>query len=81
MTQFIELSLRPHSSIDYLTPDELEQINHRLYFKIRGRVLRRYYIYAYFSNDPPCKVHELYCPLFLDHVKLLYINFLLTFVV
>lgn len=26
-------TIRPHSSIDYLTPDELEQINHRLYFK------------------------------------------------
>ena len=27
-------TIRPHSSIDYLTPDELEQINHRLYFKM-----------------------------------------------
>ena len=26
-------TIRPHSSIDYLTPDELEQINYRLYFK------------------------------------------------
>lgn len=26
-------TIRPHSSIDYLTPDELEQINHKLYFK------------------------------------------------
>lgn len=26
-------TIRPHSSIDYLTPDELEQINNRLYFK------------------------------------------------
>ncbi len=26
-------TIRPHSSIDYLTPDELELINHRLYFK------------------------------------------------
>ncbi len=27
-------TVRPHSSIDYLTPDELEQINYRLYFKM-----------------------------------------------
>lgn len=27
-------TVRPHSSIDYLTPHELEQINHRLYFKM-----------------------------------------------
>ena len=26
-------TIRPHSSIDYLTPDELEQINYKLYFK------------------------------------------------
>ena len=27
-------TIRPHSSIDYLTPDEIEQINHRLYFRV-----------------------------------------------
>ena len=27
-------TIRPHSSIDYLTPDELEQINYILYFKV-----------------------------------------------
>jgi putative transposase len=27
-------TVRPHSSIDYLTPDELEQINQRLYFRV-----------------------------------------------
>ena len=27
-------TIRPHSSIDYLAPDELEQINYKLYFKM-----------------------------------------------